>query len=176
MSDLTADGRRELNELGVRCFGPPEQQRQSLHLVPAPADDSKHVVRVWEGDRLVSCLWLTERTILIAGRGTDVAEIRGVRTDPAYRRRGFGAAAMRRAADFIRQEPRPDLALLLSSEMAVPFYRSLGWRAIAGPVLCEQPGGTVNLTETLPNNPAMVLLPVGGQVPRGTVDLCGFPW
>src|SRR5690242_6469283 len=102
---LSAEEQRELNELEVRCFGLPEQYE--LRLVPAPADDTKYVVRVWEGDVLVSCLWITERTILVDGRRTDVVGIRGVRTDPAYRRRGFADAAMRRAADFIWQEMRP---------------------------------------------------------------------
>ena len=174
--DLSARERRELDELEVRCFGPPEQHQQALRLIPAPAADTKYVVRVWESDRLVSCLWITERTILVDGRNTCTAGIRGVRTDPACRRRGYGRAAMERATDFIRRELRPELALLISSQMAVPFYRTLGWETIEGPVLCEQPDGTINLTEAFPENPAMVVLPAGGQLPRGTVDLCGYPW
>ena len=174
VADLSAEEQRELNELEVRCFGPPEQHE--LRLVPSPAHDTKYVVRVWEGDLLVSCLWINERTILVDGRRTNVAGIRGVRTDPEYRRRGLAGAAMQRTADFIWKEIRPELALLLSSEMAVPFYQSLGWRTVRGPVLCQQPGGSINVTEALPNNPAMVLVPVGGQVPRGSIDLCGLPW
>jgi GNAT superfamily N-acetyltransferase len=178
VADLSPEDQRELNELELRCCtqGVPAPEHHAPRLVPAPADDTKYVIRVWEGGMLVSCLWITERTILIDGRPAYVAGIRGVRTDPEYRRRGFAGAAMRRAADFIWKELRPELALLLSSEMAVPFYRSLGWQIVTGPVFCQQPGGIVNVTEALPNNPAMVLLPAGGQVPRGSIDLCGLPW
>jgi hypothetical protein len=83
---------------------------------------------------------------------------------------------MRRAEEHIWREVRPALAMLYSSVMAVPFYESLGWRAIPGPVFCEQPGGTINVTELLPNNPIMVLVPDGTPLPEGVVDLCGLPF
>jgi hypothetical protein len=60
--------------------------------------------------------------------------------------------------------------------MAVPFYQSLGWEMIDGPVLCEQPGGTINLSEAFPENPAMVVSLAGDMLPPRTVDLCGYPW
>jgi hypothetical protein len=37
--------------------------------------------------------------------------------------------------------------------MAVPFNESLGWRAIGGPVTCDQPGGRIVYTEALPTRP-----------------------
>lgn len=168
--------RRELRDLAVRCFGPPEQ-RPPHPLTIAPDEDTKFIVRVW-GDHgpLVSCLWITERTIRVDGRSAHVAGIRGVRTDPAHHRRGFASAAMRHAEAFIWRELRPDLAMLHSSIMAVPFYESLGWRAIEGPVFCDQPGGTLNVTDRLPENPFMVVVPAGADVPRGPIDLCGLPW
>jgi GNAT superfamily N-acetyltransferase len=172
---LSTDERRELSDLATRCFGPPKL-RTPHPLTIAPDEDTRYVVRVWEDGRLVSCLWITERTILVAERPAQIAGIRGVRTDPAYRRRGLGTAAMRCAEDFIWRELQPDLAMLLSSEMAVPFYQSLGWQVIAGPVLCDQPAGKINLTEVLPERPAMVVLPAGRDLPRGAVDLCGLPF
>ena len=175
VDSLSAEERRELSDLATRCFGPPES-RTPHPLTISPDEDTRFVVRVWESGRLVSCLWITERTILIDGRSTRIAGIRGVRTDPAYRRRGVATAAMRVAADFIWRELRPDLAMLLSSEMAVPFYRSLGWRIIEGPVYFDQPAGKQNLNEVLPERPAMVLLPEGRDPPRGAVDLCGLPF
>jgi GNAT superfamily N-acetyltransferase len=180
--ELTAADDKELDELYVRCFGPPGQ-RPPHPLTVAGSDDVRYIVRVWEdgkdsgNDILVSCLYLDERDILIDGRPTRTVGIRGVRTDPTYRRRGFGTAAMQRAAAFIWEHLHPELAMLHSSEMAVPFYRSLGWRAVDGPVTCEQPAGRVNLTEMLPANPIMVLLrPTGGVMPQGPIDLCGLPW
>ena len=94
VADLSPEDQRELNELELRCFGPPEHH--ALRLVPAPAADTKYVVRVWDGDVLISCLWITERTILVDGRRTFVAGIRGVRTAP--RTGGAGLLAQRCAA------------------------------------------------------------------------------
>jgi GNAT superfamily N-acetyltransferase len=99
-----------------------------------------------------------------------------MRTHPDHRRLGFGRAAMARATRFIWEQVRPDMALLLSSEMAVPFYRSLGWKVLPGPVHCEQPGGRINYSERLPRAPAMVLLPGDGEPPKGPIDLSGLPF
>ena len=172
---LSAQERRELSDLATRCFGPPEL-RTPHPLTISPDEDTRYVVRVWEDGLLVSCLWITERTILVDGQPTRIAGIRGVRTDPPCRRRGFGAAAMRAAAEFIWRELRPDLAMLLSSEMAVPFYQRLGWQIIKGPVYFDQPTGKQNLNEVLPERPTMVLLPKGRDLTRGPVDLCGLPF
>jgi hypothetical protein len=62
--------------------------------------------------------------------------------------------------------------------MAVPFYESLGWRRIEGPVTCEQPGGRIVYTETLPPSaPVMALaLHDSAELPRGPVDVAGLPW
>ena len=46
-----------------------------------------------------------------------------------------------------------EFAVLFSSVMAVPFYEDLGWRAIRGPVTCDQPGGSIDYTETLATGP-----------------------
>ena len=106
--------REELRDLAVRCFGPPEQ-RPPHPLTIAPDADTRFVVRVWDTGLLVSCLWITERTITIAGHPVRAAGIRGVRTDPSKRRRGYASAAMRHAAEFIWKAMRPDLAMLHSS-------------------------------------------------------------
>jgi GNAT superfamily N-acetyltransferase len=199
-TQLSEGDHRDLQGLHVRCFGPPSTQ-PPLGFTVAPASDVRYVVRAWAGGddpaggdgggvsgdgggvsgdggdgRLVSCLWITERTILVGGRPARAAGLRGVRTDPAYRRRGFGRAAMELAADFTWRELRPELALLLSSEMAVPFYLRLGWRIIEGPVYCTQPEGRLNWTARRPRNPAMVIVPAGVPPPPGPVDLCGLPW
>jgi aminoglycoside 2'-N-acetyltransferase I len=178
--DLSEADHRELRELLERVHGPPEawQELPAGQLRFARVDpDADHAIRVWEDGQLVSTLVGMERAILVDERRTRAGGIRGVRTHPEYRRRGFASAAMRRATDVLWQDRRVELGLLLSSEMAVPFYRSLGWKVIKGPVLCEGPdGGVFNYTERLPQCPAMVLVPAAGQLPVGTVDLCGLPW
>ena len=87
---------------------------------------------------------------------------------------------MLRATEFIWQELQPDLALLFSSVMAVPFYRGLGWEVISWARFCwEQPDiGAINYTEVIPEAPAMVLIPQpGAKLPgRELSTLCGLPW
>ena len=172
---LSGDERAEINDLALRCFGPPEL-RQPHRLAIAPNDDTRFIVRVWHDRLLVACLWINDRDILVGDQLTRMSGIRGVRTDPAFRRRGFASAAMKQAAEFIWNETKPDIAMLHSSVMAVPLYQNLGWTFIVGPVFCDQPAGKMNLTDELPENPIMVQMPAGQDAPRGIVDLCGLPF
>ncbi len=177
--DLSQEERRRCDVLELAVHGPPKERRTrpAGQLVWAPIDpEADHVVLVWEGDDLVSSVLIGMRDVVIDGRRTRVACIRGMRTDPAHRRRGFGKAAMERAAEFIWNELRPEMGMLLSSEMAVPLYQGLGWKIVTGPVYCDQPTGRINYSERLPNAPAMVLLPEDGEAPTGPIDLCGLPF
>jgi hypothetical protein len=174
-ANLTPEERLEIRDLRLRCFGPPE--RRTPHpLVISPDSDLRYLTRVWHDGLLVSCHWLMERTILVQGQPARIAGIRGVATDPAHWRRGFGATAMRHSADFIWRELRPDFAMLLSSVMAVPFYQNLGWQIVEGPIWFDQPNGKLDLCVVLPDRPGMALLPEGGTLPSGPFDLCGLPF
>jgi GNAT superfamily N-acetyltransferase len=99
----------------------------------APIDpDATWAVLVWDDDLLVTMAAVTERDVLVGELRTHVACIRGMRTRPDHRRRGFASSAMNRAMQFVWKELRPEMALLLSSEMAVPFYEGLGCRILPG--------------------------------------------
>ena len=172
---LSADERAEINDLALRCFGPPEL-RQPHRLAIASNEDTRFIVRVWNDRLLVACLWINDRDILVGDCPTHMAGIRGVRTDPAFRLRGFASAAMRKAAEFIWNDVKPDIAMLHSSVMAVRLYQGLGWTIINGPVFCDQPAGKINVTEELLENPIMVQMPPGKEPPSGIVDLCGLPF
>jgi GNAT superfamily N-acetyltransferase len=174
-ASLTPEERRELSDLRVRCVGPPEQ-RPRHPLTFAPNEDARYLTRVWEDGLLVSCHWINERAILVQEQPARIAGIRGVMTDPAHRRRGFGAAAMRCSAEYIRRELQPDFGMLLSSVMAVPFYLSLGWQIVEGPVWIDQPNGKLDRSVVAPDRPTMVLLPEGATLPHGPIDLCGLPF
>ena len=174
-AELSDDNHRELRELDERVHGPRETRPQSLKW--AGIEDTLCAVRVREpAGRLVSVVYVNAREILVNGNRTSAGGIRGVKTDPAYRRQGYGRAAMQRAMGYIWQELQPEMGLLLSSQMAVPFYTSLGWQVFDGPVLCEQPGGVIDYTAYNPGHPPMVLVPGGAPLPTGTIDLCGLPW
>ena len=140
--------------------------------------ETDYLIRLRDaGGALRACAWVTQRTISVSARETRVAGIRGVLTDPEYRRRGHGRAVMERAQELMRSFPDCEFALLFSSVMAVPFYEDLGWRAIRGPVLCDQPDGQISYTEALPTAPVMVLgLRPSADLPDGPIDVQGLPW
>jgi GNAT superfamily N-acetyltransferase len=139
--------------------------------------ETDYLIRLWDEHELRACAWVTRRMIRISGRETLVAGIRGVVTDPDQRRRGYGRAVMERAHELMPSFAGCDFALLFSSVMAVPFYETLGWRAIPGPVTCDQPGGPIDYTETLPTAPVMVLeLRPSADFPSSPVDVRGLPW
>ncbi len=157
---------------------PPGQPRLGADLRWADLNaETDYLVRLWDDDELRSCAWVTQRVVRLSGRKTRVAGVRGVATDPDHRRRGYGRAVMEEAHDVMRSFADVKLALLFSSVMAVSFYERLGWRAIRGPVTCDQPGGRIDYTETLPTAPVMVLtLRPSARLPTGSVDVDGLPW
>jgi GNAT superfamily N-acetyltransferase len=105
---------------------------------------------------------------------TRAGTIRGVQTDPAYRRRGFARALMLLAHDYIWQQA--DMGILLSSEMALPFYRGLAWEIFRGTVLCDQPDGRIRYTDVIPEGAPMLLLRNGATAPTREIDLRGLPF
>ena len=143
----------------------------------AEAQASDLLIRLWADGDLRACAWVTRRTIAVGGRETRVAGVRGVMTDPAYRRRGYGRAVMERAHELIRSFPDCEFGLLFSSVMAVPFYEALGWRRVAGPVMCDQPDGPLDYTGRFPQAPIMALMrDRASPPPQGAIDALGLPW
>ena len=89
---------------------------------------------------------------------------------------GLARACMQQAMGYLRDQEQVEMALLLSSAMAVPLYAGLGWQAFHGPVWCLQADEQrVNFTELMPEETPMVWLPNGGPT-SGTLDMCGLPW
>lgn len=176
-SALSQGQRQELRDLAIAVYGPREGRAERFPILRLTwFGPPTWWVRVHEKDALVSAVGIVERPIVADGKEARAAGITSVMTHPEHRRRGYAKAAMQRATDFIWWELKPDLALLLSSEMGVPLYAGLGWRAIPGPVFCEQPGSQLNFTKAFPGNPAMALMPPGRTAPKGAIDLRGLPW
>jgi GNAT superfamily N-acetyltransferase len=162
----------------VKKAHPPGEARLGSDIRWAELDpETDYLIRLWDEDELRACGWVTQRTVSVSGRETRVAGIRGVVTDPDQRRRGYGRAVMEQAQELMRLFADVEFALLFSSVMAVPFYESLGWRAIRGPVTCDQPSGRIDYTDALPTAPVMVLgLRPSADLPAGPVDVRGLPW
>lgn len=175
--DLASNELEEWERL-VKKAHPQGEVRLGSELHWAELDSATdYLIRLWEEDELRACAWVTQRTVSVSGRETFVAGVRGAVTDPDHRRRGYGRAVMERALELMRSFADCEFALLFSSVMAVPFYENLGWRAIRGPVTCDQPSGRIDYTKKLPTAPVMVLrLRPSADLPAGPVDVRGLPW
>jgi GNAT superfamily N-acetyltransferase len=145
--DESEQDRQDRRDLQVAVHGPPDKRAPGLaaRLTWAGIEpDATWVVRVRVDGRLVSYVGNIQRTILIDGSPVRAAGIRGVMTHPAYRRRGFGRAAMLRAMAFIWQTLQPDLALLVAGASGtigrelVPLVNEVGHQVTA---LVRRPGG-----------------------------------
>jgi aminoglycoside 2'-N-acetyltransferase I len=172
--------RAELDEWErlARKAHPPDEPRLGSDLTWADlSEDTDYLLRLRDDDgELRACAWVTKEPLRIDDEELRVAGIRGVLTDPDRRRRGYGRAVMERAHEVMRSFGDCDFALLFSSVMAVPFYERLGWRAIPGPLTCDQPGGRIDYTATLPTAPVMVLELQAATFPSGPVHVYGLPW
>lgn len=175
--DLESQELDEWKQL-VQKAHPPGEARLGSDLRWAELDPATdYLIRVRDEGELRACAWVTRRTVSVSGGDVPVAGIRGVVTDPDQRRRGYGRAVMQRAHELMQSFAECEFALLFSSVMAVPFYESLGWRAVRGPVTCDQPGGRIDYTETLPTAPVMVLgLRPSAEPPTGAITVRGLPW
>jgi aminoglycoside 2'-N-acetyltransferase I len=161
----------------ARKAEPPGEVRLGSDLRWADLDaETDYLIRFREDGELRACAWVTRRTVAISDQEVQVAGVRGVVTDPDHRRRGYGRAVMERAHALMGSFADCDFALLFSSVMAVPFYESLGWRALDGSVTCEQPGGRIDYTDALPTAPVMALALRPADLPSGPIDVLGLPW
>ena len=178
VADVRPDEMDEWKRLAQKVH-PPDETRLGGNLRWADLDKATdYLIRAREDGTLRSCGWVTRRTIAVGGEAITVAGIRGVQTDPAARRRGYGRAVMLAAHDLMRSFGDCDYAMLFSSEMAVPFYKDLGWQEVQGPVMCDQPEGRINYTTTLPPSAPVMMLMLRdlGALPTGPIEVHGFPW
>ena len=176
--DVDAAARKELERLRVKVHSSGISRLGSDLRWADVNPDTEYLIRVVDGREVLrACSWATRQAIRVSSREIPVAGIRGVMTDPDQLRRGYGRAVMERAHELMRSFPGCEVALLFSTVMAVPFYEALGWRAIPGPVTCDQPDGPINYTEALPTAPVMALpLRPSADLPSGPLEAVGFPW
>jgi GNAT superfamily N-acetyltransferase len=120
---------------------------------------------------LVTNVEILTRIITVAGEALRIGGIGGVATPPEHRGRGYASQAMRRAADFMRDELGLEFALLVCGPHRVSLYESLGWQLVTGPMLFDQPDGKQKF-----NDPVMILSLTGKPWPAGEIDLMGLPW
>lgn len=111
-----------------------------------------------------------ERTIFIDKQPFHAAGINNVITPPAFRGLGFSSKTLRETKDFIFQELKKDIGLLLCADDLISFYGKLNWYQVACPVFFEQKAGKKTWT-------ANTMLFSGDKIlePK-EIDLNGLPW
>ena len=98
-----------------------------------------------DGGELVGHASIVMRRLLHGGRALRTGYVEGVAVREDARRRGVGAALMRSLEKVVRRAY--DLGALGASEMALPFYRALGWRAWEGTTWALTPDGIVRTAD-----------------------------
>lgn len=84
-----------------------------------------------DGDEVVGHASVVQRRLLHDGRALRAGYVEGVAVRGDRRRTGTGAALMRELERIIRGAY--DVGALGTTDMAIPFYESLGWRRWDGP-------------------------------------------
>jgi GNAT superfamily N-acetyltransferase len=127
----------------------------------------------WDADGAVVChVGIVLRSARWNQRAVKVGGIGGVKTHPAWRRRGFATAAIECALNFLRDQGDVDFGLLVCELILVPFYARLGWQRFDGELFVTQKNSTVPFTFNLP----MTIPLCVEETLRGTIDILGPPW
>ena len=176
--ELLAAERDEIRALAGLAWGPPEviatDPTVRRGIVWSTDYAWQVLVRDLDGS-LISHAAVVERAITVEHAYVRTGGLAAVVAHPERRRRGAATLAVRSASRVVCDQLEAEFALLFSSEMGVPLYTSLGWRPVAGPVVCAQPQGTLSWTREFPSKPVLAL-PCKGQVPEGAIDVAGLPW
>lgn len=103
--------------------------------------DSVHVLVRFNGTLVSHACWVTRWLQPEGSPPLRTAYVEAVATEPAFQRRGFGTAAMRRVAKEIRAYPLGGL-----STGSPGFYARLGWEPWRGPSAIRTPSGLFDTT------------------------------
>jgi aminoglycoside 2'-N-acetyltransferase I len=170
-ADLSAAERQALAQLSAAVY-PPEVLRTSpgRFLEWASAQSS---VLAWTAEQeLVAHVGMLVRSGMLDGSPVRIGGIGGVKTHPHARGQGYASAALRSAAQALRDRHQVAFSLLVCQAHLLPFYQKLGWLPFAGRLMVEQPGGSIEFTVNHP-----MVLPGLQPAPRqGVIDLAGLPW
>lgn len=170
IADWTDEERADLHDL-VQVVYPPEANNwPGRYLQWTPAEWGVRVVN--SDGELLSYSGIVLRQASHDGRPVTIGGIGGVKTYPNVRKRGYAVMGLRRAAEFIQQQPEVEFALLVCKPTLFEYYARLGWKEFSGRLLTEQKGETVEFTMN-----SVMVLDVHSTAPlTGTIDLLGPPW
>jgi hypothetical protein len=124
-----------------------------------------------EDGRVVSHVGVLETKVYAGGYEVTVGGVGGVVTVPEAQGRRHVHAAMRRAAEFMREQLKAEFGMLFCLTRLAPFYAAQGWRLVEETIEFEQPTGKV----VSPFH--VMILPCGERAwPEGKVEVGGLPW
>ena len=132
-------------------------------------EDYRLLVRV--DNRILAHIAIIERTCLVNNQPVKVGGVGGVGTHPEWRSRGLASLAMRKTADFLKNQLKVEYGVLFCANEMVPYYQRLGWRRIDAPVTFEH-----HRIRMQSDSPVMYLPCEKPYWPAGDVDVCGMPW
>jgi len=92
----------------------------------------------YAGDDIASFYNIIERKVTIDDTAIDVGGINNVITSSGYRGKGHASRMLRETEQFIFEQMKCQLGLLLCSDELVPFYERLRWNRVNCPVYFEQ--------------------------------------
>lgn len=160
---ITEEERRTLFEWGQNIFGVEDMLYQwrpkAWHFF------------VEDGGKVVSHVGILEAVVRAGDSDVKVGGIGGVVSVPEVQGRGHIHAAMRRAAEFMRDKLQVEFGMLFCLQRLVPFYARQGWQLLEESVEFEQPSGPV-----ISPFRSMVLSWDGREWPAGKIDIGGLPW
>lgn len=132
----------ELVALCTRAYG------EDLGPYLAPLTDATHVLAYADSALVCHAAWVTRWLQVGDGPLLRTAYVEAVATEPAYERRGYATAVLRRLAEAIQTY---DIGALSPSDPM--FYRRLGWELWQGPLGVRTNQGQV----PTPDEEAMIL-------------------
>ena len=123
-------------------------------------------------DRLVSHVGALTRLASCDGAEILIGGIGAVMTHPAQRRKGYAAAGVARASEFLQDELQIDLALLFCGPRMLRYYERFGFRNFAGDTFVLRGGKRVQI----PRSEVMVKPGMKALPQCAALDLRGLPW
>jgi aminoglycoside 2'-N-acetyltransferase I len=170
VTDLCDADRDALRSLSAVVYAPGQSTSWSGRQIEWSA--AEWCVRVRDDDgMLASYVGVSLRDAKHDGRPVRIGGIGGVKTHPAARRRGL-ASMVRRAIDFLREQPDIGFAVLVCGSHLIEYYRRLGWREFGGRLLVQQRGATVEFSFN-----RVMTHGIWSAAPKaGIIDLLGPPW
>ena len=129
-AQLNDDEAEALSALSAAVY-PPQPSVDKVASRIQWADPQWSILIRDEDHQLVSHVGALTRLGLCDGEQILIGGIGGVMTHPAQRRKGYAAAGVRRATDFLRQELEVDISLLVCGTDLLCFYQRFGFSAFS---------------------------------------------